>query len=393
MITILTGGSGGAKFVQGMVKVVDPREVTVIVNTGDDLRWWGLRVSPDIDSVVYALAGLLSKDRGWGVEGDTFQCLARMRNFGAPAWFQLGDRDLATHLRRTELLRNGATLSEATTQIATALGVPSRILPMSDDRVETRVVTDSGELSFQEYFVRERWQPAVNGVYFCGAGNAAPARDVLEAIKGASAVFLAPSNPITSIGPILAVPGIREALQRTEAEVVAISPIIGEHAVSGPAVELMKSAKLPASCAGVAQAYQDFLDVLVIDEADAQRAAEVESLGVRACVAATLMDSDNRKPALAAAALAAAKKRQSRGRHDPRTGKKPERRKTTAGFDADPAATHRVGARDDQGRVPCAVGGAGASARGAGDGRRVRGPVGTAVRLRDHPRRREPGRD
>ena len=313
MITILTGGTGGAKFVQGMAKLVDAPEMTVIVNTGDDLRWWGLHVSPDIDSVVYALAGLLSQARGWGIEGDTFECLGRMKALGAEAWFQLGDRDLATHLRRTGLLRNGATLSEATADIATTLGVQSRVLPMSDDGIETRVITESGELSFQEYFVRERWQPAVNGVYFCSAGNTTPAPGVMEAITAASAVFLAPSNPITSIGPILAVPGIREALQRTQAEVVGISPIIGERPVSGPAAELMRSAQLPVSCVGVAQAFQDFLDALVIDNADAERSAEVETTGVRACVAATMMNSDADKLLLARAAMSAAEQKQAKG--------------------------------------------------------------------------------
>ena len=306
MITILTGGTGGAKFVQGMTKAVDPREITVIVNTGDDLRWWGLHVSPDIDSVMYALAGELSRERGWGVEGDTFECLARMKKFGAEAWFQLGDRDLATHLRRATLLRNGARLSEATTEIAAALGVQSRILPMSDDGIETRVVTETADLSFQEYFVRERWQPKVKGVYFCSADAAVPAVGVMEAIEGASAIFLAPSNPITSIGPILAVPGIRGALERTKAPVVAISPIIAGRAVSGPAAELMRAAELPASCVGVAQAFEDFLDVLIIDEADAPQRDEIEKIGVGVCVAATMMDSDEKKVALAKAALAAA---------------------------------------------------------------------------------------
>jgi LPPG:FO 2-phospho-L-lactate transferase len=313
MITILTGGTGGAKFVQGMAKLIDPREVTVVVNTGDDLRWWGLHVSPDIDSVMYALAGLLSKDRGWGVEGDTFECLARMKAFGAEAWFQLGDRDLATHLQRTALLRKGATLSEATADIAAALGVQSRILPMSDEGIETRVLTASGDLSFQEYFVRERWQPAVKGVYFCSTGNVEPAPGVMEAIDAASTIFLAPSNPITSIGPILAIPGIREALQRTQAKVVAISPIIGERAVSGPAAELMRSAELPVACVGVAEAFQDFLDALVIDNADAQRSADVEATGVRACVAATVMNSDADKLSLARAAMAAAEQKQAKG--------------------------------------------------------------------------------
>jgi len=232
---------------------------------------------------------------------------------GADAWFQLGDRDLATHLRRTALLRSGATLSEATAELAAKLGVTSRVLPMSDERVETRVLIEGGELSFQEYFVRERWQPAVKGVYFCSSDNAVPAAGVIDAIEGSTAVFLAPSNPITSIGPILAVPGIRNALQHTGAEVVAISPIIGERAVSGPAAELMKSAELPASCVGVAQAFQDFLDVLIIDDADAARSAEIEALGMRACVTATMMDSDEKKVALAKAAMAAAQRRQSKG--------------------------------------------------------------------------------
>jgi LPPG:FO 2-phospho-L-lactate transferase len=313
VITVLTGGTGGAKFVQGVVKVVDPREVTAIVNTGDDLLWWGLHVSPDIDSVVYALAGILSKERGWGVEGDTFECLARMKNSGTEAWFQLGDRDLATHLRRTMLLRSGATLSEATTDIARTLGVQSRILPMSNEGVQTRVLTQSGDdLSFQEYFVRERWQPAVKGVYFCSVDNARPAPGVLEAIQGASVVLLAPSNPITSIGPILAVPGIREALQRTEADVIAVSPIIGERAVSGPAAELMRSAELPVSCVGIAEAFQDFVDVLVIDKADKERSAEVETTGVHALVGPTMMYSDDDKVTLARMAFGAAELQESK---------------------------------------------------------------------------------
>ena len=306
MITVLTGGTGGAKFVQGIVRVVDPRDVTVIVNTGDDLEWWGLHVSPDIDSVMYALAGELSRERGWGVEGDTFECLSRMNRLHSKTWFQLGDRDLATHLRRTTLLREGCTLSKATTEIAGSYGVVARLLPMSDDCVETRVLTNRGELSFQEYFVRERWQPAVTAVYFSGAESAAPAPGVIEAIRGAEAVFIAPSNPITSIGPILALHAIRAALRETAAPVVAISPIVGERAVSGPAAELMRASRLPVSCTGVAEAYQDFLDTLIIDDADRHLAAEVAAAGVRARIAATMMGSDSDKVGLARVALAAA---------------------------------------------------------------------------------------
>ena len=313
MITVLTGGTGGAKFVQGLARVVNPRELAVIVNTGDDLTWWGLHVSPDIDSVTYALAGELSRERGWGVEGDTFECLARMKRLHGQAWFQLGDRDLATHLRRTELLREGATLSKATAEIAAAFGVQSRILSMSDDPVETRVLTATGELSFQEYFVRERWKPAVNAVYFSGAEAAEPAPGVIEAIHQASAVFLAPSNPISSIGPILAVRGIREALRETPAPVVAISPIIGGQAVSGPAGELMRSAGLPVSCAGVAQAYKDFLRLIIVDEADRHQIADVEAAGVHARAAATIMHSEDAKIELARVALASAEHRLKKG--------------------------------------------------------------------------------
>ena len=274
MIVVLTGGTGGAKFVQGLQHVVRPEELTVIVNTGDDLDCWGLHVSPDIDSVVYALAGILSSQRGWGIEGDTFACLEWMKQLGAPGWFQLGDRDLATHLRRTQLLREGKSLSQATAEVAGNYGVRSRIFPMSDDRVETRVITSIGDLSFQEYFVRERFQVEVQEVRYAGAELAHPAAGACEAIMSAEAVFVAPSNPITSIGPILAIPGIREALKETPAAVIAISPIVGGTAVSGPAGALMQAHGLPVSAEGITQCYREFLDVLVIDQQDAAGAPE-----------------------------------------------------------------------------------------------------------------------
>jgi LPPG:FO 2-phospho-L-lactate transferase len=304
MITVLTGGTGGAKFVQGLVRILPPEELTVIVNTGDDLTWWGLHVSPDLDSITYALAGILSRERGWGIEGDTFTCLERMQQLGAPAWFQLGDRDLATHLRRTQLL-TVHTLTEATSQIASEMGIRARILPMSDDRVETRVLTDAGDLSFQEYFVRERYRVPVKGVRFVGAEQAQAAPGVVEAIRDATAVLIAPSNPITSIGPILSVPGIRAALCQTAAQVIAVSPIVGDAAVSGPAGELMKTQQMPVSIAGVAQAYKDFLDVLIADERDRPHAAEVENLGIHVTFTNTIMDSDSAKAELARAAVAA----------------------------------------------------------------------------------------
>jgi len=277
MIVVVTGGTGGAKFVDGLRRVLPPEELTMIVNTGDDHEWWGLYVSPDIDSITYVLAGILSNERGWGVHGDTFHCLQTMKELGEPSWFSVGDRDLATHLLRTELLSQGRTLSEVTRSIAERLGVRSRILPMSDTRVETRIETPAGELSFEEYFVQRWYQDPVKSVRFAGASESEPAPGVLDAIARAQAVLIAPSNPVTSIGPILAVPGIRDALFNTPAQVVAVSPIIGNAAVSGPAGALMIAQGLPVSIAGVATAYRGFLDILVADDSDSQSAQSLES--------------------------------------------------------------------------------------------------------------------
>jgi LPPG:FO 2-phospho-L-lactate transferase len=268
MITVFTGGTGGTKLVQGLQRVVAAEELTVIVNTGDDIEWWGLHVSPDIDSVLYGLADLLSKERGWGVEGDSFRCLERMKQLGQPSWFSLGDLDLATHLTRTALLRAGKTLTQTTAELATSLEILTRVLPMSDERVSTMLDTAKGTLSFQEYFVRERHAIDVHAVRFEGAEAARPAPGMLEAIQNADAVIFAPSNPVTSIGPILAVPGIREALRKTPAQIAAVSPIVGGAAVSGPAAQLMQMMGWPSTVEGVAKAYEDFLNVLVIDERD-----------------------------------------------------------------------------------------------------------------------------
>jgi LPPG:FO 2-phospho-L-lactate transferase len=246
---------------------------------------------------------MLSRDRGWGVDGDSFECAEAMQRMGAPAWFRVGDRDLATHLTRTQLLASGHTLTQATAQIADVVGVQARILPMSDERVETRVAAPEGELAFQEYFVRERYRPEVRGVRFVGAEQARPAPGVLEAINHAEAVVLAPSNPITSIGPILAVPGIRDALQKTPAPVAAISPIVGGAAVSGPAGALMASQGLPVSVAGVAQAYHDFLDLLIVDERDAEASKALRSSSLQVHCAHTIMKTSDDKAALAATVL------------------------------------------------------------------------------------------
>ena len=305
MITVLTGGTGGAKFIDGLRQIVPAEELTLIVNTGDDLLWWGLYVSPDIDSITYVLAGLLSRERGWGVKGDTFFCLQHMGQLGQPIWFHAGDRDLAIHILRSKLLAEGKTLSEVTAEISERLGVKARILPMSNSRVETRVGTPVGELSFEEYFVQRWYQDPVESIRFAGAADAEPAPGVIEAILGADLVLLAPSNPVTSIGPILAVPGVRDALQRAKGRVAAVSPIVGGEAVSGPAGILMASQGLPVSIAGVAEAYHDFLDVLVVDVRDAQAAEELRQTGVRVHLAKTIMRTPEEKTELAAAVLSA----------------------------------------------------------------------------------------
>jgi len=303
MIVVLTGGTGGAKFVDGLRQVVSAKELTIIVNTGDDLEWWGLYMSPDLDSITYVLAGLLSKERGWGVKGDTFFCLQAMGDLGEPIWFHVGDRDLAVHLLRSRLLAQGKTLTEVTAIIAAKMSVQARILPMSNARVETRVDTPAGDLSFEEYFVQRWYQDPVNSVRFAGSADAEPAPGVVEAILSASAVILAPSNPVTSIGPILAVPGIKKALQETSAPVVAISPLIGGKAVSGPAGVLMAAQGLPVSLAGLAQAYGEFLDILVADVADAKAAKELQRPGLRVVCASTVMRTVEDKANLARAVL------------------------------------------------------------------------------------------
>jgi LPPG:FO 2-phospho-L-lactate transferase len=304
MICVLSGGTGGAKFVDGLRLVMPAEELSIIVNTGDDLMWWGLYVSPDIDSITYVLSGMLSRERGWGVKGDTFLCLQAMGQLGEPTWFHAGDRDLAVHLLRSRLLAEGKTLSEATATICSKLGVKARILPMSNSRVETRVDTPAGELSFEEYFVQRWYQDPVKSVRFAGASDAEPAPGVIEAITSAEAVLIAPSNPVTSIGPILAVPGIRDALLRARGKIAAVSPIVGSAAVAGPAGILMAAQGLPCSIAGVAQAYEDFLDVLICDIRDVRAADALRQKGLRVQCTQTIMRSPEDKAALAREVLA-----------------------------------------------------------------------------------------
>jgi len=293
MITVLSGGTGGAKFVDGLRQIIPPEELTIIVNTGDDLLWWGLYVSPDLDSITYMLAGRLSSERGWGVRGDTFYCLKTMGQLGEPTWMHIGDRDLAMHIFRSKLLAEGKTLTETTAEIATRMGIRTCVLPMTDSRVETRVLTPSGDLSFEEYFVQRWYQDPVESVRFAGASEAKPAPGVLEAIRSSELVMLAPSNPVTSIGPILAVPGIREALRESRARITAVSPIVGGAAVAGPAGILMAAQGLAVSIAGVADCYHDFLDLLVVDSKDASAADELRKAGMRVHCTSTIMRKNN----------------------------------------------------------------------------------------------------
>jgi LPPG:FO 2-phospho-L-lactate transferase len=315
VITVLTGGTGGAKFVDGLRQVVAPEELKLIVNTGDDLMWWGLYVSPDLDSIMYVLAGLLSKERGWGVKGDTFFCLNAMGQLGQPIWFHAGDRDLAVHILRSKMLAEGKTLSEVTTELCERLGVKAEILPMTNSRVETRVQTPIGELSFEEYFVQRWYQDPVQSVRFAGAADAEPTPGVIEAIRDAEVVLLAPSNPITSIGPILAVPGVREALKSTRAKVAAVSPIVAGTAVAGPAGALMAAQGLDVSISGVAAAYQDFLDLLIADVRD-ERGAETlqRESGIRVRCTKTVMRTSEDKTELADSVLSAVREEVARKR-------------------------------------------------------------------------------
>jgi LPPG:FO 2-phospho-L-lactate transferase len=310
MLTALAGGVGAARFLAGLVDIVDPAEVTAIVNTADDDEFHGLWVSPDLDSVTYRLAGASNPETGWGLADETFHAVDGLARYGADTWFRLGDRDLATHLYRTQRRRAGATTSEITAEIAGAWGVRTRLLPMTDDHVATWITAadDDGqqrELAMLEWFVHRRAEPPVVGVRFAGAESASPAPGVLEAIEQAETVVVCPSNPVISIGPILAVPGIRDALVRRRDRVVGVSPIVGGRPVRGPADRLMDPLGIEVSCVGVARAYRDFCSALVIDAQDAHLAPEVEALGVRAVVADTVMRDARVAAALARHTLAA----------------------------------------------------------------------------------------
>jgi LPPG:FO 2-phospho-L-lactate transferase len=291
-LTVLAGGVGAAKFLRGLLRVADPSTLTIIVNTGDDERFFGLAVSPDLDTITYTAAGLANRHTGWGLVGDSFHCLAALARFYDATWFHLGDRDLATHLYRTERLAAGARLSTVTAEICRAFDVAARVLPMSDDRVRTVIDTPAGTLSFQEYLVRRRARPAVRRIRYLGAARARPAPGVLAAMRDATAVVIAPSNPLLSIGPILALPGVQRTLARRRAPTIAVSPLVGGRAPSGPLARQLRRLGLPASSVGVAACYRPFLDALLIDRRDRADAAALARSGCRAILADTLFATD-----------------------------------------------------------------------------------------------------
>jgi LPPG:FO 2-phospho-L-lactate transferase len=303
MITVLAGGVGAAKFLQGLVEVVDPRNITIISNTGDDIDLYGLHISPDIDIVLYTLAGISHPDQGWGIKADTFHTLEMLGRYGHQTWFNLGDYDLATHIHRTERLRQGWRLSAVTDEIRQALGVRPRLLPMTDQPTETKIITAEGVLHFQEYLVQRRSAPIVQDVRFDGIEVAVPAPGVCEALREADGIIIPPSNPIVSIGTILAVPGVRQAMAARRSRVVAVSPIVQGATLKGPADQLMLALGYEATAVGVARYYGTLLDGFVLDTLDQRLQEAVRCLGIDVQVTNTIMSGPAERRALAQAVM------------------------------------------------------------------------------------------
>ena len=298
-VLALAGGVGGAKLALGLARILPPDKLAIVVNTGDDESFYGLHVSPDLDTVMYTLAGLSNTDTGWGLAGDTFQALDMLGRYGIDTWFNLGDRDLATHIHRTELLRQGATLSEVTAELCSRVGIEHRIAPMSDQPVRTFLTTQSGDLAMQDYFVRQRSEPQVTGVKYVGSEAASPSPVLRSAMEQANLLVLCPSNPYLSVGPILAIPGVREGLESFGGFRVAVSPIVGGSALRGPAAKMMGELGDDASCAGVARQYMGITDAFLIDHQDSWLAPEIEGMGIQAVPASIIMETEADKVALA----------------------------------------------------------------------------------------------
>ncbi len=303
MITALAGGVGAARFLTGLTKLVNEEDLSVIVNTGDDIELYGLHISPDIDIVTYTLSCIVDEAKGWGIHGDTFRCLEMLKQHGFDTWFGLGDRDLATHLYRTQRLKQGFTLTQIAQEICDVLGLKTKVLPMTNSRFETQVTTHEGSMHFEEYFVRKQAKDEVLRVEFVGASQAKASPGVLNAILDAELIVVCPSNPIVSIGTILSIDGVRDALKRTNAKVVGVSPIVAGLPIKGPADKMLRSLGVEVSAFGVAKFYSDFLDEFVIDTKDAEKKAVIEKLGLSVKVTNTVMKSLEDKVALAKVVL------------------------------------------------------------------------------------------
>lgn len=304
-VTVIAGGVGAAKFLRGLAQVVEPSDITAVVNVADDFRLHGLAISPDLDTVTYTLSDQVNPDTGWGRVGESWRVMQELERYGGETWFSLGDLDLALHMFRTQRLADGATLTEVTAEVARAWKLDLRLLPVSNDPIATRLVVDEGEIDFQDYFVARQHDIEVRSVRFAGADTSRPAPGVLEAIEQADTIVVAPSNPIVSIGPVLAVPGVRDSLASRRDRTVAVSPIVGGAALKGPAARMLTELGHESTAAGVATLYREFASTLVIDDIDAALAPRVELNGMRAVVADTIMSDPVRAAAVASATLAA----------------------------------------------------------------------------------------
>ena len=302
-VLALAGGVGGAKLALGLARLLSPQELTIVVNTGDDETFHGLHVSPDLDTVMYTLAGPANPETGWGVAGDTFNTLTQLARYGASTWFSLGDKDMATHIRRTQLLNQGYTLSQVTQELCRALGVEHPVVPMSDQPLRTRALTDEGELALQAYFVQRKCEPRLHAIRFEGTENAHMSPQFREALQSSGILIFCPSNPLISIDPILAVPGAREAIGDFPGARVAVSPIVGGEALRGPAAKMLQELGEEVSCVGVARRYAGLCDIFIIDTVDGYHAPQIEALGMQVAVANTVMHTEEEKVHLARAVL------------------------------------------------------------------------------------------
>ncbi len=299
MIVMLAGGVGASKLILGFSRLLSPDQLTIIGNTGDDMELFGLRICPDLDTVLYTLCGKVNPETGWGIEADSFHCLKVLQELGGAGWFQLGDRDLATHIWRTSLLKQGHSLTQVTDRLCQAFEVNQKLLPMTDSFVPTSLMTDRGELHLQEYLVREGCRPVLKELKYSNIEQAQPAPGVADALLKAEAVLLCPSNPLISIGPILAVPGIKELLVQTQAPVIAVTPIVNQRALKGPTAKMLAELDYAVSPTAIAEIYKDFLDVFVLDERDGELQEEIEALDLRVVTTNTVMTNTEGKIDLA----------------------------------------------------------------------------------------------